>query len=260
MVGRLAGMPPAAAALSLAEGRRRALGMASRSGGVLSRPELLRQGVPRWLVAAELRAQRWQRAGRQSVVVHNGPLDAAARRVAAVHEVGPRAALDGVSALQQAGASALTDEVIHVIAPKGSSPRKVRGVRVHESRRFDEADVQLRGGARTVVPAVAAVHGALWARSDREATYLLVLVVQQRLAGPAELHEAVTRIRRHARRRLLTRVTLDVVGGVRSLGELDVAGAMRSRGLPEPERQALRRRPSGAQYLGLRLCGLPVQP
>lgn len=39
------------------------------------------------------------------------------------------------------------------------------------------------------------------------------------------------------------------VGGVRSLGELDVGRAMRRRGLPEPARQVLRRRPSGTQYL-----------
>ena len=44
-------------------------------------------------------------------------------------------------------------------------------------------------------------------------------------------------------------VVLDLTAGVRSLGELDVAAAMRRRGLPEPDRQSVRRRPSGQQFL-----------
>jgi very-short-patch-repair endonuclease len=218
---------------------------------VLSRRELL-ETAPRWLVKAELRSGRWQRPGRQSVVVHNGPLDPAARRLVGVLEVGPRAALDGVTALQHAGITALSDDVVHVIAPKGSSPRRVVGVRVHESRRFDEADVATAAGIRVVRPAVAAVHAALWARTDREASYVLLLVVQQRLAHADEVATALSRVRRHPRRRLLQRLVLDLVDGVRSLGELDVALAMRRRGLPEPDRQAVRRRPSGTVYLDCR--------
>jgi very-short-patch-repair endonuclease len=36
-------------------------------------------------------------------------------------------------------------------------------------------------------------------------------------------------------------VILDLLGGVRSLAELDVAGECRRRGLPEPSRQVIRR-------------------
>lgn len=219
---------------------------------MLSRRQLAEAGIPRWLLQLETRAGRWQRTGRQTVVVHNGPLSPASLRTRAPLEVGRRAALDGVSALQAAGVEALTDEVVHVIVPKGATPRSCRGVTVHESRRFREQDVQLLHGVRIMRPAVAAVHAALWAQTNRQATYFLVLVVQQRLASPAELAEAVAAVRRHPRRRLLQRTVLDVGGGVRSLGELDVALAMRSRALPEPERQVVRRRPSGTQYLDVR--------
>lgn len=192
--------------------------------------------------------RRWQRTGRQTVALHNGPLDVAARRAVAALEAGPRAALAGVTALQAAGVTGLSDTVLHVIVPKGTRKVRLRGVRIHESRRFREQDVQPDGVRRTV-PAVAAVHAALWARTDREATLFPTLVVQQGKADAVGLHDAVTVIRRSHRRRLLLRVVSDLGAGCRSLGELDVAAAMRRRGLPEPERQAVRRRASGTQYL-----------
>lgn len=239
--------------LSAAAGRRLAARRAALSDGVLLRSDLRMWGVPRWVIKAELRAGRWQRTGRQTVVSHNGPLSAAARRRVAVAETGPRAALDGVTALQHLGVKALGDELIHVIIPKGSSPRRrLRGVRIHESRRYRGEDVAVRRGVRCVAPAAAAVHAALWARTDREAVYALVLVVQQRLAAPADLAEAAQHVRRHVRRRLLGRTVIDLAGGVRSMGELDVAVELRRRGLPEPDRQVVRHRPDGREYLDCR--------
>lgn len=222
--------------------------LAADQAGVVGRRQLLRAGVPRWLLRAELRVGRWQRTGRQSVAVHNGPLDAAARRWVALLEAGPRAALDGVSALQAAGLTVLTDDVVHLIVAKGWRRVVVPGARVHESRRWRESDIEGTGPRRTR-PATAALHGALWARTDREATYLLVLAVQQGLVTPELLAEELATVRRHGRRRLVQGVVVELLGGVRSLGELDVAAAMRRRGLPEPERQAVRRRASGTQYL-----------
>lgn len=229
--------------------RRTAAGLAQARGGVLLRREALAAGIPRWLLRAEVAVGRWTRPGRQTLVLHNGPLDDTTRRAVAALEVGPRAALDGVSALQHRGVTTLTDSVVHVIAPKSANPLHPPGVRVHESRRFREEDVGVVDGVRVVSAAVAAVHAALWARTDREASLFPVLVVQQRLASPQELSEAVAAVQRHVRRRLLLRVAEEVQGGVRSLNELDVARAMRARGLPEPTRQSIRTRASGRQYL-----------
>jgi very-short-patch-repair endonuclease len=232
--------------------RRRAVELAAAQSGVLCRRQLRSAGIPRWLLQLEVRAGRWRRTGRQTVVVHNGPTSEQTRRAVAAMEVGRRAALDGVSALQHLGVTALTDRRVHVIAPRGSSPRRPRGVVVHESRRYREDDVVVVGGVRVVTAAVASVHAALWARTDREATYVLLLAVQQRLAEPAGLAEAVGAVRRHPRRRLLLRVAGEIAGGVRALGELDVARALRERGLPEPDRQVVRRRPWGTEYLDAR--------
>jgi very-short-patch-repair endonuclease len=232
--------------------RKRAIRLASGQAHVLCRRQLREAKIPRWILQLEVRAGRWQRTGAQTVVVHNGTLSEATRRTAAVFETGPRAALDGVSALQHRGVSAAKDTQVHVIAPPGSHPVRTTAVVVHESRRFREEDVEVVGGARVVRPAVASVHAALWARTDRQATFFLLLAVQQRLADAAALADAASRVRRHVRRRLLLRVAGEVAGGVRSLGELDVAEALRERGLPEPDRQVLRRRKSGTEYLDAR--------
>lgn len=169
-------------------------------------------------------------------------------RWVAVLEGGPRSALDGVTALQEAGIDALSDEFIEVIVAKGSRRVRLPGVRFHESRRWCENDV-VRTGVPRVKPAVAAVHAALWAQTDRQATLFLTLAVQQRKATPVEIHDAAAAVRRSPRRKLLHAVTAALAGGVRSLNELDVARAMRGRGLPEPTRQAIRNRSSGVQYL-----------
>ena len=67
------------------------------------------------------------------------------------------------------------------------------------------------------------------------------------------LAAAVLVVRRDRRRRLLLRLVQDVAAGVQSLGELDVARDFRRRGFPEPERQVLRTRPTGRQYLDVAL-------
>lgn len=218
--------------------------------GVLSRRQLYGEGVTRWQVAARVRARRWAVTGRQTVSLTTGALSPEARRWVALHETGPRAALAGVTALQAAGVTGLSDEAVHVIVPKSSSPWRSRGVVVHESRRFDESTV-VASGIRRVRPAVAAVHAALWAATDRQAAFFLVLPVQQRIVTAEQLHEALSAVRRAPRRRLLLQVTADVGDGAHSLNELDLGRALRRRGLPEPTRQQLVRLPSGRVYLDL---------
>jgi hypothetical protein len=226
--------------------------LSETQSGALGRRQLVVAGVPRWLVRNELRARRWQRFGRQVVVTHNGDIGVATRRWAALLEVGCRAALDGVTALQVAGITALTDEEIHVITPKSSTPQKPAGAVVHESRRFREEDV-LPLEPRRVRPAVAAVHAALWARTDREATYVVMLVVQQRHCSVAELAEAVEAVRRAPRRRLLRQLVGELAGGALAMSEIDVARDFRAAGLPEPDRQVPRERAGGRRYLDCRL-------
>jgi very-short-patch-repair endonuclease len=230
-----------------------AAAIAGDQAGVASRRQLVRAGVPRWFLRNELRQRRWQSGGRQTVVVHNGPVGVDALRWIAVLEVGRRAALDGVTALQQAGVAGLDDTVIHVSTPRGSTPGKPSGVKVHETRRFVATDV-LTNGIPRMRPAVAAIHAALWARSDRQAKLFVLLAFQQRKASLAELTAVLGRVRRHRRRAVLRQVLAQLAAGSQSLGELDVTAGLRRRGLPVPVQQAVRRRKDGKEYLD---CDFP---
>jgi len=75
------------------------------------------------------------------------------------------------------------------------------------------------------------------------------MVVQQRLAVPEDIARALLDVRRDRRRRFVETVLLDLIGGAESLGEIDVARNCRRRGLPEPDRQVVRKGRAGRYFL-----------
>lgn len=214
----------------------------------MSRRQVYALGLSRGEVRANVRADRWARVGRQSICVHRGPLSQEARHWVAVFEAGPRAYLDGGSALVAAGLKSFTMEMIRVSVPRGARVFRVAGVDIRQTRRWDETDI-VAGGLRRSRVEVAAVRAALWARSNREAGLVLTMVVQQDLTTAEKIGVEMLRVRRDKRRSFIHAVLLDLLGGVRSLGELDVARECRRRGLPEPSRQVLRRGRNGKYYL-----------
>ena len=227
---------------------RAALTLAADQEGVVSRRQLYGLGVTRWQVTANLRAQRWQRVGDHNVEFHRhrgpGPLDDAALCWAAVFQGGPRAHLDGASALVASGLERFTVDRIRVSVPRGARVRRNRAFDIRQTRRWAADDVVTTGVPRSR-PAVAAVRAGLWATSDRQAALVMTMAVQQGLATAEEVGIELLRIRRDRRRGMLCAVVNDLIGGVRSLGELDVASELRRRGLPEPERQVVRRGANG---------------
>lgn len=96
---------------------------------------------------------------------------------------------------------------------------------------------------------VATVRAAEWARTDREAATLVAMVVQQRLVSTTALLGRWSTVSVSRRRGFLDAVIRDVCDGAHSINELDVGQACRSRGLPEPTRQAVRTGPRGRVYL-----------
>ncbi|MCL8251832.1 hypothetical protein AERO_10595 [Aeromicrobium fastidiosum] len=223
--------------------------VATAQTGVVSRRELHRLGVTRWMIAANLRAQRWRSHGRQSICLHTGTLAAPAARWCAVIEAGPRSALDGVSALEAAGLRGFdgTDS-IRVSVPRGARAVRSPALVVRQTRRLQRSDVVEVGVPRVRVP-IAAVRAALWAVSDRQAAMILAMVVQQRLCRAVDIGEALLAVRRHRRRRMLEAVVLDLIDGAQAMGELDFARLCRAHGLPSPDRQVVRRTSRGAAYL-----------
>ncbi|HEY2877751.1 hypothetical protein [Nocardioides sp.] len=222
--------------------------LAEQQAGVVSRLQAYGLGVTRSQIRANVRARRWRRVGSQSIGLRTGPVSIAAKQWAAVFEAGPRAQLDGASALIAAGLVGYRTDRVRVSVPRGARVRRARGLDIRQTRRWDAGDLVTTGVPRTVSP-VAAVRGALWARTDRQAALLLTMSVQQGLTTPQDLGLAALRIKRDRRRRLLPEVILDLAGGVRSLGELDFARECRRRGLPEPTRQVVRRGRDGRYYL-----------
>lgn len=214
-------------------------------GGLLGRRQIYALGLSRSELRAQFAARRWLPDGSQCVRV--GPADGTTRWWRALLEVGPAAVLDGASALLVAGLRTITVDQVHVAVPPGAWFRRCRGVRVHETRRLREVDV-LRVGIPRTKPATAAVHAALWARSDREAALFIVAAVQQRLVSVSGLSDAVARVRRHPRRTLLQALVRDVAEGIESLGERDFAALCARRGYPKPTRQQLVVLPSGRCY------------
>jgi very-short-patch-repair endonuclease len=222
---------------------------AAHQAGVAARTQLYAAGLTRWEVRANLKAGRWQTFGSQSVVVYTGPITEEARRWAAVFEAGPRAFLDGVSSLEAAGLRRFSSDVIRVSVPRGARVRRARGVDIRQTRRWAADDLATSSGPPRSRNETAAIRGALWARSDRQAALVLTMAVQQGLVQAEPLGVELLRVRRDRRRVLVNAVLLDLVGGVRSLGELDFAGECRRRGLPEPSRQVVRRGRDGRYYL-----------
>jgi very-short-patch-repair endonuclease len=186
------------------------------------------------------------------VAVHTRPLDTPAIWWRAVWETGTRiAALDGVSALLAAGVTGFDDPIVHVSVPGSCTPSRAEGVRLHRVARL-EGELILSRGVPRVAPAIAAVRAAHWAVSDRQAALLLVLPIQQGIVSGPQLQAAARAVHGRRRRALVVHLVQDITDGAKSLGELDFAAMCRRRGLPEPDRQVMRRTSRGQVFLDAR--------
>ncbi len=215
---------------------------------VISLARLRESGVGAGARHAHVRAERWRALPYRGVVLDHGPLEGRSAWRAALVRVGASARLGGVTALQAWGLEGYAESDIHVWVEKSVRKGRVAGVAVHESRRWGDADA-IDVGIPRAKPAVATVQAALWARTPRQAAYLLVLPVQQRLVRAEDVGEELAKVRRHSYRALLRGVQADIVDGVRSMNELDFARMCRQRGLPEPSRQTPRSSPEGRRFL-----------
>lgn len=229
----------------------RARALALEQSGVASRRQLYALGITRWEIRANVHGHRWKLIGQQSVQLHNAELDLPGHRWAAVFQGGPRAVLDGESALVASGLPRWSEERIRVSVPRGARVRRTALYDIRQTRRWNADDVAPGNPPRTR-PAVAAVRAGIWARTDKQATHLVTMTVQQGLTTPEELGHELLRIRKARRRLLLHAVVNDLLDGSRSLGELDVARELRRRGLPEPVRQQVRFDGRKRYYLDMR--------
>lgn len=236
---------------SLSRHEQRARLRAESHDGVMSRRELRAHGWDRKAVAREVRAGRWLLHGKQTVALHTGDLGFEARCWRAVFEVGEAiAVVDGVTALQCAGLTDFTDDCIHVSVDHIARIRPIEGVIIHKVIRRVEGE-QVGAGLPRTRPTVAAIRGAHWAVSDRQAATILLMSGQKRLYRPEDLAAMRVLIRGRTRRKLIDELILAVSNGIQALGELDITALCKQRGLPPPTHQIIRRGPRGRIYLDI---------
>ena len=224
---------------------------ADRFGGVLPRTALRGLGADRHVIAREVADDRWAIHGAQTVAVHTRPLEAPARWWRAVWETGSGWRLSTGSApsgrrrhgLRRAGRTCVGTGRLQPEADAGCAdpPRRQAGRELMTDR-----------GVPRVRPALAAVRAAHSAVSDRQAALVLVLPIQQGIVSGPQLRAATSMWSGRRRRALVPQLVQDITDGATSLGELDFARMCRVRGLPEPDRQVVRRTPRGRVYLDAR--------
>lgn len=222
--------------------------LSAEQGGVVSRAQIYDLGITRGEVRAHVRAGRWRRVWSRVIAVHTGELSRDGWHWAAVFEGGSRAMLDGNTALEAAGLTRFSSDVLRVSVPMEVKAVRAAGLDVRRTRRWSEDDLATSGVRRTRAP-VAAVRAGLWAVSDKQAALAVTMTVQQGLATAEQIGQALLAVRRDRRRGLLHALVLDLLDGARSLGEVEFARECRGRGLPTPSRQTVRRGRGGRYYL-----------
>lgn len=139
------------------------------------------QRFGRGVVRHAIASGRWQHPCRGVVVLHNGPLDAAARELVALASAPPGSALGGPSALARDGFEGFEASRPHLVVPRGSRKRSIDGCIVHWSRELSERDVHPLRSPRRTRPSRSVIDLAGWLSSDRHARAAVIAAIQQGL-------------------------------------------------------------------------------
>jgi hypothetical protein len=212
--------------------------------GVASRDELASVGVSKSTVTAHVRAGRWQRLGR-AIVLHNGTVSRSERERAYLYVL-RRAQRAHV--LHRAGGVGLRGwerDKVHVLVPAGTRDPRLPGLVLHRVVEWDTAGIAAARRLHHVAPALLLAAASI--PKPRIACAILASAVQQRLVRPGAIHAALDqqpKLRHHHAIRLAMH---DIAQGSHALSEIDFVRLCRRHGLPEPNRQGIRREPSGRQ-------------
>jgi hypothetical protein len=208
------------------------------------------------VVRANLVANRWQSPLPHIVVLHNGPLTDLQRIWITLLAAPPGSVVGGLSAAGLEGLRGFADDSLTIVAPGSSrnhAARLIQGAawptRMRWSRQLGPDDVN----RTSMPPRTRIARSIVDAASERVAlrrTRVLVLAaVQQRLAPPSALWDALSRRGRCRNRATIAEAIVDAAGGIESLPEGEYNRILAERGLPAPVRQAPLRRSDGRFYL-----------
>lgn len=162
---------------------------------------------------------------------------------AAVLHCGPTACLAGRSALVAAGWRGSLQWPVQVITSESTRVhRRPAWIQVHRSRLQIAQHVS---GIPRVNATLAVVQAGGWARTPREAMFLVLSSLQQGLTKPKRLRQELLDRPQAARRSLLLELVDEYSSGVSSLNEREFARICRKHGLPQPIRQSRRKDSKG---------------
>lgn len=160
----------------------------------------------------------------------------------AVLHCGPHAILGGRNALVVNGWKQALRWPTDVIAPRSVGVRVPRDIRVHRLQAFSRSR---RSGIPRSTVAQACLDAAAWARTEREAAFLVVSVLQQRLTTPDRLRRLLAAQSKCPRRALIQEVISDYTCGVTTMGERDFSRLCTTHGIRTPDRQVRRKDSTG---------------
>ena len=242
------GTPPSRfTVVRMDEHRRASAALLDVQAGVATFQQLIRCGVPRSHIRAQVDGRRWQRFGDHCVLTHNYTPTRRQRLWITVLEPQGPAALAGLTALESAGFSFFGQPArqIHLLVQRGAKTWRLPEARVHESRRFHQGDLDPTSTLpRTRLPRSALDAGA-WQPFPRYACAVLAAVVQQRFCRPLDLAGELEKVGQIRHKAHMRRAIADITGGAEALSELDIAGMCRKFGLQPPGRQCVRKDKTG---------------
>jgi hypothetical protein len=185
------------------------------------------------------RRGHWQRV--TSNVYAAGPAEPTEEQsmwAAALH-FGAQSMLTGQAALKCHGWTGDRQTTIDVLVPRSVNPRHVpKGLRVHRTTVMPSRSGT---GIPRALPASATVDAVSWARTDREADFLVVSVLQQKLCDAADLERALRDRPTTLRRKLILATVAEFQGGATTMGELDFKRLCHEYGIRQPDRQVWRK-------------------
>ena len=229
---------------------------------VVSRSQVLGNGVSSNAVSRRARSGAWQRLQRGTYATFSGVPPREARLWAAVLRAGPGAVLSHETAAELHGLVDKPSGVIHVTVAADRDPArygKIPGVVVHRSRRVVSQALPPWQLPRT--PVTETVLDLVAASTSFDDAYSwLSRATGRRLASAGMIKEALAARKRMRWREWLGEALDDVAGGVMFPLELRyVRDVEHAHGLPVARRQARRVLASGVRYLdnfydAYRLC------
>ncbi len=196
-------------------------------------PASLRRAVVR-----AVRLGEWQRLTTQTFLAGVVPAGDEQRLWAGLLQGGREAMLSGRSALVTHGWTHGHDGSVHVLVPANVYREPLPDwLLIH---RVARPPCNPMGQPRRVTAHVAVAHAAAWARTDREAVFVVISALQQGLTEAGRLITVAAENRSLHRRGLIIQCAREYSGGIQSLNELDFARICRRYGLPAPVRQTPR--------------------